>query len=61
MLVNLHVSRRFTSGTLEGLTIPQVIARIDSSRAGKVGDTFTCKRAFGGGSYVDTVTAIEQA
>lgn len=61
MLVNLHVSRLFTSGTLEGLTISQVIPRVDSSRAGKIGDVFTCKRPIAGGSYVDTVTAIEQA
>lgn len=61
MLVTLHVSRRFMSGTLEGMTIPQKIERVDSSRAGKVGDVFTCKRPIAGGSYVDTVTAIEQA
>ena len=57
MLYAVTVSRLFTSGNLEGLTIEQTLRRV--SKPGKIGDVFTYKRAIGGGSYVDTTTRIE--
>ena len=57
MLRTVTVSRTFTGGTLAGLTIEQSFT-LDASRAGKVGDTFECRKPVGGSPYIDTTTKI---
>jgi hypothetical protein len=53
------VSRTFTGGVLEGITITQTWT-CDARYAGEIGDKFVCNQpAFGGCPYVDTTTNVE--
>ena len=57
MLYNIHVIREFTGGTLEGLTIDQVIPRM--SEKPEIGSTHEVKASFGS-PYIDTVIKVEK-